>query len=228
MSAGAVHTDTIGLAGPGGQATQLDRADLLFCLARAFMPPPPQWSVCDWAQPLADDLIELGPALGLDMAEVHAALDAECARWAAAARRADGSADRWLVEYTRLFLMPPVVVPLNTGLYLEGSLGGSAAQMMRACYETAGVLPDEAFHDLPDHVAMQLEFMARLLERGARGDADAAAMAQEFAHEFVHAWAGPLQRACAAASTAWPAAAVYQALAHLMRRLVADPQLSAR
>ena len=210
-----------------GDAALIDRADLLFCLARAFMTPPALWSVCDWAQPLADDLAELGASLGVDTDGVQAALDGECSRWASAARLADGSADPWLVEYSRLFLMPPVAVPLNTGLYLEGSIGGTSAQMMRSCYETAGVVPSESFHDLPDHVAMQLEFVARLMERGARGDADGVAMAQEFCSEFIHAWAGPLERACASASGRFPAAHVYAALTRLLRQAVDDPQVLA-
>lgn len=201
----------------------LDQADLLYCLARAFMPPPEGWSVCDWAQPLQSDLDEIGPLLDLDVSGVQAAIEAECRRWAGAARLADGSADSWLVEYARLFLMPPAVVPLNTGLYLEGAVGGTAAQMMRACYETAGIVPDDGFHDLPDHVAIQIEFLARLVERGARGNQDGTAMATEFAAEFVHAWAGPLERACAAAVGRHPAAAVYAALARLLRRALNDP-----
>lgn len=210
---------------PADGSLLLDQADLLYCLARAFLPPPEAWSVCDWAQPLQADLDEIGPLLGLDVAGVQAALEAECQRWAAAARLADGSADPWLVEYARLFLTPPVVVPLNTGLYLEGAVGGTAAQMMRSCYETAGVAPDDGFHDLPDHVAIQIEFLARLMERGARGDADGAAMAAEFATEFVHAWAGLLEQACAAAVARYPAAAVYGALARLLRHTLGDPSL---
>jgi TorA maturation chaperone TorD len=210
----------------GENSTLLDRADLMFCLARAFMPPPQGWSVCDWAQPLEDDLAELGASTGLPTEAAQAALDAECARWAAAARLADGSADSWLVEYTRLFLMPPALVPLNTGLYLEGAVGGAAAQMMRSCYETAGAAPSEGFHDLPDHVAMQLEFVARLLERGARGDADGVAMAEEFCQEFVHAWAGPLQQACESAVGLHPAARVYVELTRLLRAAVRDPALA--
>jgi TorA maturation chaperone TorD len=206
-------------------ALLLDRADLLLCLSRAFLPPPAAWSVCDWARPLADDLAELGAALGLDITAVQSALDAECGRWAAAARLADGSADPWLVEYTRLFLMPPVKVPLNSGLYLEGALGGSAARMMQACYETAGIVPDERFRDLPDHVAMQLEFVGRLLERAARGDADAEGMADEFCREFVDHWAIPLEQACRQAAAMLPPAHVYAELAALLRGAVQAPSL---
>lgn len=199
------------------------RADLLYCLARAFLPPPSNWSICDWGQPLVDDLAELGLQLGLDTDDTRQAIAAECERWAATAR--DGVADGWLVEYSRLFLVPPVPVTLNTGIYLEGSLGGSSTQMVRSCYETAGVVPDERFHDLPDHVAMELEFVARLLERSAQGDADGVAMAEEFCAEFVHAWGGPLEQACRKAAERLPAARVYVALTRLLRHAVTDPSL---
>lgn len=201
------------------------RADLLYCLARAFLPPPTDWSICDWGQLLVDDLSELGLQLGLDTVDTRQAIAVECARWSAAARAGDCVADGWLVEYSRLFLVPPVAVTLNTGVYLEGSLGGSSTQMVRSCYETAGVVPDERFHDLPDHVAMELEFVARLLERSAQGDADGVAMAEEFCAEFVHAWAEPLEQACRKAAQRLPAALVYVALARLLRHAVADPSL---
>lgn len=216
------------LATPMQVASQalLQRSDLLYCLARAFQPPPGGWSVCDWGQPLVDDLLDIGEALVLDTGPARDAIAAECERWAHLAQEGHGAADDWLVEYSRLFLVPPVKVALNTGVYLEGSLGGVSTQMMRSCYEAAGILPEERFHDLPDHVAMQLEFLARLLERGARGDANATGMVDEYCAEFVHAWAEPLERACDQAAQRLPAAYVYAALARLLRRVVNDPSLT--
>lgn len=204
----------------------LQRSDLLFCLARAFLPPPSGWSVGDWGQPLVDDLLDIGEALALETGPARDAIAAECERWAQSGQEGHGTADDWLVEYSRLFLVPPVKVALNTGVYLEGSLGGVSTQMMRSCYEAAGIVPDERFHDLPDHVAMQLEFLARLLERGARGDADATGMVDEYCTEFVHAWAEPLERACDEAAQRLPAARVYAALARLLRMVVNDPSMS--
>lgn len=208
-------------------AGDLDRADLFFCLARALLPPAPNVSVCDWAQPLADDLAELGHSLGIDTAPALLALDAECGRWAANKRQSDGrDADGWLVEYARLFLTPPVAVTLNTGIYLEGALGGASATAMVNCYRTAGFAPDEGFLDLPDHAAMQLEFVASLWERSAQGDASAEGMAEEFCCEFVHAWGGPLEQACVAAGEGLPAARVYAALVRLLRAAIDDPTLT--
>jgi TorA maturation chaperone TorD len=206
----------------------LSRADLLLCLSRAFQPPPSHWSVCDWSQPLADDLQDIAGSMPVDVAGVQRALDAECARWAASAQRDAGQADSWLVEYTRLFLVPPIAVPLNAGMYLEGSIGGSAPQMIRSCYAVAGFHPDEGFHDLPDHVAMQLEFLGRLYERAAAGEPDCAAMAEEFEREFVHGWGAALEHACARAAGTLPAATVYRELARLLRACVADPDLERR
>jgi TorA maturation chaperone TorD len=123
----------------------------------------------------------------------------------------------WLVEYSRLFLVPPVPVTLNTGLYLEGGLAGVSAQMMAQCYATAGFAQRESFRDLPDHVAMQLEFVGALLGRCADGDDDALGMAQEFTAEFVSHWVAPLRATCTRAAAVHPAAAVYAALTELLQ-----------
>lgn len=185
-----------------------DLADLFVLLAAAFAPPPAALTARDWCEPLAADLAELGGALELDTAAAERSLRATAAGPLAG--------EPWLVEYSRLFLVPPVPVTLNTGLYLEGSLAGASAQMMAQCYAAAGFTQRETFRDLPDHVAIQLEFVAALLERGAPGDEDAAAMAQEFAEGFVAHWAPLLQRACATAAAEHSAAAVYAELARLL------------
>lgn len=212
-------------SGSDSAQISLQRADLMYCLAQAFLPPPAGWSIRDWGQPLLEDLQEIGVQIGVDTEPVRQAIAMECERWTDLARQAPDEADDWLVEYARLFLVPPVPVALNAGIYLEGALGGTSTQMMRSCYEAAGVEPDERFRDLPDHVAMQIEFIARLLERAARGESEAADMAGEYCAEFVHAWAEPLQQACQQAAARFPAARVYAALVQLLRTLVHDPAL---
>ncbi len=189
-------------------AAAADLADLFVVLAAAFAPPPAGLSARGWCEPLAADLRDLGHALDLDTTAAQRAL-----RELANGPLAVGS---WLVEYSRLFLVPPVAATLNTGIYLEGGLAGVSAQMIAQCYATAGFAQKEGFRDLPDHVTIQLEFVGALLGRYADGDADAMAMAREFTDGFVNHWTGPLHAACAKASTSHPAAIVYAALADVL------------
>lgn len=196
-------------AAESAAATRLEAADLFYCLAAAFLPPPAELTGRAWCRALAADLDELGAGLGLDAAAAIRTL-----RQMAATPAAD---EPWLVEFSRLFLVPPVVVTLNTGIYLEGALGGASAQMMRQCYAAVGFAPREDFHDLPDHAAIQLEFVAALLERAAGGDADAKAMAAEFFDGFVRHWLEPLCLACERAAERYPAASVYASLAAFAR-----------
>lgn len=193
----------------------LDRADLFLCLSRAFMAPPRGLAPRDWAEPLAEDLAELGQALGLDTAETVSALRSIATDVGLAA-----GTEPLLVEYARLFLAPPIRAPLNAGLYLEGALAGNSAQMIQGCYERGGFGPNPEFRDLPDHVAMQLEFLGRLHERAASGNAEAAALAAEFAQGFVVGWAAPLAQACDAARDDVPVAAAFAALARLLAAAV--------
>lgn len=187
-------------------------ADLFLTLAAAFTAPPARMSASDWSVPLAADLEELGDALDLDTAAAARTL-----RSLADERGADES---WLVDYSRLFLVPPVPVTLNTGIYLEGSLGGSSAQMMQQCYGVAGFAVRETFRDLPDHVAIQLEFVAALLQRAEAADDDARDMAREFIDAFIVHWVEPLHAACGKAAVRDRAARVYALLVDVLRQAV--------
>lgn len=188
-------------------------SDLFLCLSRAWLPPPADIDAAHWCLALAGDLEDLGGELGADFDGAVGALRERAGH--------DEPADRWLVVYSRLFLVPPVPVTLNTGIYLEGALGGSAAQMMQACYQAAGFAARKGFRDLPDHVAMQLEFVAALFDRAHGGDALAADQAREFLAGFVDHWAEPLRNACERAIARDPAAGVFAQLASALESAVA-------
>ena len=196
----ATGTDALGADAPT-DFLGAELADLFFCLAAAFLPPPAQVDTRAWCESLAGDLSDLGASLGIDTTAAAAALRGT-------AEKAD-AAEPWLIAYSRLFLVPPVPVTLNTGMYLEGSLGGISAQMIEQCYTTAGFSRREAFRDLPDHVGTQFEFIGALLERA---DEDAAAMAQEFSDKFIRHWIDPLHAALTRVAERDAAARAYAAL----------------
>lgn len=193
----------------------IDRADFFYCLSRAFLPPPASWHIDQWSEPLLGDLKELSMRMGIDCSHVEQALMAEQKRGQSNTLQSK-QPDSWLVEYSRIFLVPPVPVTLNAGVYLEGALGGSSVQMMRSCYESVGVEPSDMFHDLPDHVAMQFEFVGWLYQQAANGDPDADAMAAEFTREFIAIWLPALENSCQSSRDRVPAASVFTALCRLV------------
>jgi len=207
-------TENIPVESMVGIQSLVDRADFFYCLSRAFLPPPASWGIEQWSEPLLDDLKELSARLGFDSSHVEQALTAEQARSQSSTLHSE-QPDSWLVEYSRIFLVPPVPVTLNAGVYLDGALGGASVQMMRSCYESVGVEPSDGFHDLPDHVAMQFEFVGWLYQKAADGDHNADARAAEFTREFVAVWLPSLENACQSASERYPAAHVFAALCRL-------------
>lgn len=65
------------------------------------------------------------------------------------------------VEYTRLFLGPfGVAVPPYGSYYLEksGEVMGETTREVMQLYRKAGLAIDEGFTELPDHIAVELEF----------------------------------------------------------------------
>lgn len=213
VTPGTTMADDRSGLGPAA-AEALTRADACWVLARAFCPPPAGWRFAAWSEPLLADLESISDALGLDSGGVSVAFDAEHCR-----RTAQGLADTdWLVDYAALFLVPPIVVPLNTGLLLEGSLAGTVAQQALQCYARAGYTPSPQFRDLPDHASMQLEFLAHLLERVAGGDDAMRGEADAFVWHFVAQWAPLLREACERAQGRHPAAGVYAALARWLEQ----------
>lgn len=189
---------------PGSAASA--KAEFFVCLSRAFRPLATAQARASFARDLPDDLAALA-------AEAGYALEALLTRFAAAARVSEGSL---LEDYSALFLVPPVKVPLNAGLYLDGGLLGRATQAMLERYAQAGLAPDEGFRDLPDHVAMQLEYVATMFARAAEGDEAGEARAGEFLEALVLPWMPAFASALQVATAQVPAARAYSALAAIL------------
>jgi DMSO reductase family type II enzyme chaperone len=103
-------------------------------------------------------------------------------------------------EYTRLFITayPRVVAQPYSSVYLSRDhqvWGASTAQVARL-YEAAGLRMNENFHDIPDHIAAELEFVSYLIleqqkHNGTEADKtrEMASIERKFLTEHLCKWA---------------------------------------
>jgi len=103
-------------------------------------------------------------------------------------------------EYTRLFITayPRVIAPPYSSVYLDGQglvWGRSTAEVARL-YEAAGLGMSEDFHDIPDHIAAELEFASYLIVEEHKGEDNddrptrgLASIEKKFLAEHLFAWA---------------------------------------
>jgi putative dimethyl sulfoxide reductase chaperone len=129
-------------------------ADAYLCLARAFLPPTQPGMLEALREALLEDLsslhaeLPISPATPARVEALRAAL-------------ADIPNDQTLLrEYSRLFLTPPAPAMLNLGFHLDGGIMGRSTRQMEAYYQRHGLERDPNFHDLPDHLALNLQFLA--------------------------------------------------------------------
>jgi len=101
------------------------------------------------------------------------------------------------VEYTRLFLGPGRHVRPYAATYLDGagaSLCGPTTAWVRDFMERAGFALAPGHRNLPDHVFVEMEFMARMTAREAEaveaGDAAAAVQSRRIQREFLETHLG--------------------------------------
>lgn len=78
-------------------------------------------------------------------------------------------------EFSRLFIGPPPLVPLYESLHRpgpgNGEYWGEAAVSMKHFVEALGLNYREDRNDMPDHVSVELELMARLLDTEVQANA---------------------------------------------------------
>lgn len=65
---------------------------------------------------------------------------------------------------------------------LKGFIGGPSANAVREAYAKAGFELNQDTHELPDHIAVELEFIGRLLARGSLDEA------KDFFTEHLGRW----------------------------------------
>lgn len=172
------------------------RADLCRLLAACYYEPGPEFA----EERLFESLHAAAAGLG-------AAMAADARRLGDSFAAADPQ--ELLVDYTRLFLGPVDARARPYGaVWLEArqTLMQDSTGAVVALYAEGGFEVDEAFRDLPDHVAAELEFLYLLLFRQAEAVRNDDAQARErFARlqrrlldEHLGRWVGPFAEAIGA------------------------------
>lgn len=117
-----------------------------------------------------------------------AAIDfAAAVRLAAAGEPAPSALE---ADHTSLFVLPSGVVP-HEAFYLDENkrLGGRITAAVQQCYELAGARSTEQCLELPDHVGVELEFMAFLCDLEeqflAESELAGATKCREFQRSFL-------------------------------------------
>lgn len=184
------------------------------------MPPADEAAYEGLARYLADDVADIAAGAGYSLADEIAAYRGAMA--SIAGRLA------LMQEYARLFVTPPALVAINAGRYLDGAVLGPAELEMERWYARHGLGRADAFRDLNDHVAVQLEFIAQLFGRaaereaaGAGGEgrtlaAEAARFLAAFPRRWLPAFIADLERTAAGGG-----AAPYLALTRMLDKAVA-------
>jgi len=94
-------------------------------------------------------------------------------------------------EYNRLFLIKPKAPPYESSyIKMSGQSEGMIAADISAAYSRAGLLVNPEINELPDHIAVELEFMSFLCEKEQlailEGNEEEALSAQKEQQNFIH------------------------------------------
>lgn len=110
----------------------------------------------------------------------------------ARARRLREVVEELSTEYTRLFInsYPAVPCPPYESFYVDGGLlaQGSTLRVLRA-YVEAGLRVKARFKDLPDHIALELEFMSILYRAEAQEEGSVSELRRSFLRDHLLRWA---------------------------------------
>lgn len=133
----------------------MPRAEFYLCMARVFLAGQEGLT----AAHLKDELLEDLKALAKDLP----AITSEQVQQLQVSLEKLDNQQGLIKEYSRLFMTPPAPAPLNLGYYLDGGIMGTSTRAMEIYYLRYQLEKDQAFHDLPDHLALNLQWLAWVL-----------------------------------------------------------------
>lgn len=177
------------------------RADLVRFLAACYYEPGPEFAEEGLFESMAATAARVDPGLGREAARLGEAFAAV-------------SLETLLVDYTRLFLGGSDIgaQPYESVWRNGGAAAGDPTAALLALYAAGGFEVDEDFRDLPDHIALELEFLYLLIYQDA-----ARPLRERFLREHLAAWAP----AFSATVQAEAETAFYRQLAGLTSQVVA-------
>jgi len=204
--------------------TQLQhRAEYYLCLARALQAPMSEADYLAFRDWLTMDLQAIAADAGYTVSPRIGALAA-----AIAAHAPDPLS--LLRTYSDLFMVPPAKVFLNAGVYLDQAMMAAHTAEMIEFYLQHGVDKSDDFRNMPDHVSVQLEFVAYLLLEAATADAAndsgtaASALhgARNFIGRYIAPWLPTLLEALDREAARDARYDIYRAIAGILQQAVQD------
>ena len=186
----------------------MSRAELYHCLGQAFVPPMEPRYHQAMVEALPADLDELLPGRNAGAQLADAMVDA-------------GDHQGLLRAYSRLFMVPPRPAPLNAGLYIDRTLMGPSVVEMERYYQRHGLAREAGFRGMPDHLVLQLQFLAMLLGTAAQMDEAGAETvlreARDFLNRFLRPWPNDLVQRLDQESRGDPRCRPYAVLGRMVR-----------
>lgn len=165
-----------------------NRAEYYLCLARALQAPMSEADYQAFRDWLSTDLRAIAADAGYAAAPRIDAL-------AAAITTHTTDHLSLLRTYSDLFMVPPAKVFLNAGVYLDQAMMAAHTAEMIEFYLQHGVDKSDDFRNMPDHISVQLEFIAYLLleavTAGTEGNSEMAAAALHGARNFIGRYVAP-------------------------------------
>ena len=190
------------------------RENLSRLLSACYYEPGPEFV----EEKVFDSMLEAAVRLDPQLAALAGHLGEDCA--------AEGQ-EALLLDYTRLFLGPNHIAAKPYGsIWLEGqnTVMGDSTMAVQKLYEQGGFDMNEDFREVPDHIAVELEFLYLLIyrenEAARKGEPEAlramAALRKHFLEEHLGRWIGPFTSAVIAGAQC----GFYRRLAELSDRFV--------
>ena len=190
------------------------RENLSRLLAACYYEPGPEFAEEKVFDSMLDAATRIHPAL------------AACATRLGEDYAAEGH-DKLLLDYSRLFLGPNHIIAKPYGsIWLEGenTVMGQSTMAVQELYREGGFDMSEEFREVPDHIAVELEFLYLLIYRENEAHRDGkpdaleakAALRRRFLDEHLGRWVGPFTAAVKAGAQS----NFYRQLAELTHRFV--------